>query len=73
MICVNIDVMRAPTIKNIKSAQERQDEIFRRMSADKKIELGAKLWQLAKDLAPDKMVYGANRPKRFAGPRRQDS
>ena len=40
------------------TAQERQDAIFRRMSADEKVRLGAELWQLAKALAPEKIIYG---------------
>lgn len=46
-----------------KSAQDRQDEIFRKMPADKKLELAANLWLLAKELDSDKINYGINRPK----------
>ena len=46
-----------------KSAQEMQDDIFRKMTADKKIEIGSQLWQLAKNLAGDKINYGKNRSK----------
>lgn len=46
-----------------KSAQDIQDEIFKNMSADKKLELAAKLWLLAKELDSDKINYGINRPK----------
>jgi len=49
--------------KNQKSAQDIQDEIFRKMSADKKIEIASKLWLLAKELAGNKIIYGRNRPK----------
>ena len=48
-----------------KTAQEIQDEIFRKMSADKKLEVAAKLWLLAKALDPDKVdfrCHGGNRP-----------
>lgn len=48
-----------------KSAQEIQDEIFRKMSEDRKIEIGSQLWQLAKELAGDKIRYGINRPQAF--------
>jgi len=34
-----------------KSVQDKQDEIFRNMSADQKLELWAGFWQLAKDIA----------------------
>jgi len=47
-----------------KSAQDIQDEIFRKMSADKKIELGSKLWQLAKDLVGNKINYASNRSQK---------
>ncbi len=45
-----------------KSAQEIQDEIFRKMSADRKLELSSQLWQLAKNLVGYKIYYGTNRP-----------
>lgn len=51
--------------KTKKSPQEIQDEIFRKMSADKKIKLGSQLWQLAKSLAGNKINYAARRPQRF--------
>lgn len=53
-----------------KSAQEIQDEIFRKMSADRKIEIGSQLWQLAKELAGDKIRYETNRPSAFIGKNR---
>tara|TARA_Y100000310_G_scaffold293859_1_gene323813 strand:+ start:85 stop:279 length:195 start_codon:yes stop_codon:yes gene_type:complete len=37
--------------------QERQDNIFRNMSADRKVEIGSQLWRLAKDLVGDKISY----------------
>jgi len=43
------------------SAQDIQDAIFKKMSADKKVQLGSKLWHLAKSLAGDKINYGRNR------------
>ncbi len=50
-------------ISSKKSAQEIQDSIFRKMSADKKLELSSQLWQLAKELSGDKIYYGTNRPQ----------
>jgi hypothetical protein len=47
---------------NIK-AQEKQDEIFRKMPADKKIKFASGLWMLGKDLAGDKINYGKCRSK----------
>ena len=47
------------------SAQDIQDGIFQKMSADKKLEIAAKLWLLAKALDADKIdfrVHGRNRP-----------
>lgn len=45
------------------TAQDVQDDIFRKMSADKRLELWAMLWRLAKDLAGNKMTYGPNGSK----------
>jgi len=42
-----------------KSPQEIQDEIFRKMSADRKIEIAAQLWQLGQELK--KQTHGNNR------------
>ena len=50
-----------------KSAQDIQDEIFRKMSADKKIELASKLWLLGKELTNNKINYGRNRSKTSFG------
>lgn len=47
-----------------KTAQELQDEIFRKMSADQRLDLGVKLWKLGKALAPEKFAYGIRRPQR---------
>jgi len=38
-----------------------QDKIFRKMPADKKVELGSQLWRLAKDLVGDKINYASRR------------
>lgn len=43
-----------------KSAQGIQDEIFKKMSADRKVELGSQLWLLAKELDSDKINYARN-------------
>lgn len=53
--------MRAKDKKRKKTAQEIQDSIFRKMSVDRKLEVSAQLWQLAKTLAGDKINYGAKR------------
>ena len=45
------------------TGQDRQDEIFQKMSASRKLEIGAQLWQLAKIIAGDKINYGTRRPK----------
>lgn len=53
-----------------KPFQEIQDDIFRSMSPDRKVEIGSQLWQLAKDLVGDKIHYaknGKNRSSAFAG------
>ncbi len=53
--------MKKQSKQRKKTAQERQDEIFRKMSAEKRIEVGAKLWLLAKSLVGDKINYGTKR------------
>ena len=55
----------ADNVSHSKSAQDIQDGIFQRMSADKKLEVAAGLWLLAKALDSDKIdfrVHGRNRP-----------
>jgi len=54
-------MMKKQSVKIKKTAQERQDEIFRKMSTERKLEIGAQLWQLAKTLAGDKINYGTKR------------
>ena len=44
-------------------AQDMQDEIFRKMTADRKVELGVHLWLLGKELSKDKINHGTNRSK----------
>jgi len=53
--------------KKQKTTQERQDEIFKKMSADRKIEVGSQLWKLAKALGGDKINYAKRRPKTSSG------
>lgn len=36
-------------------AQDIQDKIFQRMSADQKVKVGSDLWKLAKELVGDKI------------------
>ncbi|OGD65867.1 hypothetical protein A3F08_00045 [Candidatus Berkelbacteria bacterium RIFCSPHIGHO2_12_FULL_36_9] len=45
-------------------AQHKQDEIFRKMSADQKLKVASGLWRLAKELAGDKIHYGKQRSQR---------
>lgn len=70
-------MIKANSLRNIKkhgdSAQEVQDDIFRRMSADRKVELGAELWKLAKDLVGDKIHYGKDRPSNSFGSHHRNS
>ena len=49
-----------------KSAQDTQDEIFRRMSADRRIEVASQLWRLAKELDHEKIDYRISRPSATA-------
>lgn len=55
------------------TAQEMQDKIFRKMSADQKIKLGSQLWRLAKDLVGNKINYGTDRSQTTFNKHRQDS
>lgn len=40
-----------------KLPQQIQDDLFRKMSADEKLAVGASLWKLGKESAKDKVVY----------------
>lgn len=57
-------------IKTKNNQQERQDNIFKKMSADRRIEIGSQLWRLAKDIVGDKINYAANRPPASFGEHR---
>lgn len=61
-IIKNDFITRKHPLENQK-AQDTQDAIFRKMSADRRVELGSQLWQLAKELIGDKIRYGDNRSK----------
>ena len=50
-----------------KTAQEIQDDIFRKMSANRKIKLGSDLWRLAKSLDSDKIDFRINGSATSAG------
>ncbi len=56
----------------IKTAQDIQDDIFRKMSADKRLEVWVGLWRLAKDLTGDKIIYGTNGSQNASGKHRAD-
>lgn len=45
-----------------KSAQDIQDDIFRKMSADEKIACASDLWRLAQELDAKKIDFRINRP-----------
>lgn len=55
------------------SAQTLQDNLFRKMTADQKVLLGAGLWKLARDLARNKITYGSQRSKRTPGSHSKNS
>lgn len=61
---------------NSNQAQEMQDKIFRKMTADQKIALAASFWQLGKSLNGEKIdfrkIYGANGPARPVGADRKN-
>jgi len=50
-------VMVCAMVKVAKTAQEIQDDIFRKMSADEKLEVWVGLWRLAKDLTGDSPTW----------------
>ena len=55
--------MRKNNTKKTRTPEEIQDEIFRKMSAARRVEVGSQLWQLAKSLVGDKINYGRKRSK----------
>lgn len=55
-----------------KTAQNIQDDIFRKMSADEKMEVWVGLWRLAKDLTGNKITYGSNRSENASRKYRPD-
>lgn len=56
-----------------KSAQDIQDNIFRRMSVNRKIELSSDFWKLATYLSGKKFNYGNNRSEKTLGCYRKNS
>ncbi len=64
------EIMKLKRKMRKKTAQDRQDEIFRKMSADRKLEISSQLWQLAKELVGNKIRYGTNRPQASIGQNR---
>ncbi len=43
-----------------KTAQQIQDDIFRKMSANRRIKLGSSMWRFAKSLDSKKIDYRVN-------------
>lgn len=60
---LKIRKIKSRSVADCFDAQKIQDEIFRKMSADRKIKLGSQLWLLGKELAGEKIDYGTNRSK----------
>lgn len=50
-----------------KTAQQIQDDIFRKMSANQKVKLGSDMWRLAKSLDSKKIDFRQNGPTAFIG------
>lgn len=50
-----------------KTAQQIQDEIFRKMSANQKIKLGSSMWRLAKSLDSKKIDFRKDGPATLIG------
>lgn len=53
--------------------QKMQDALFRKMSADQRMELGVGLWRLGRELSPDKTRYGTDRSATTSHRHRSDS
>lgn len=51
--------MQTDSIK--RSPQQIQDDIFRKMSVEERVEFGSKLWLLAKEIVKDKCLYDDSR------------
>lgn len=49
--------MKKNNLRKKKSPQEIQDGIFRKMSADKRIEAGSQLWKLAKAIIGNEKLW----------------
>ncbi|MBU4274839.1 hypothetical protein KKE19_03425 [Patescibacteria group bacterium] len=49
--------MKKNNLRKKKSPQEIQDEIFRKMSADKRIETGSQLWKLARTIIGNEKLW----------------
>lgn len=56
----------------MKTAQDIQDDIFRKMTADEKSKVWAGLWILAKDLASNKITHGTDGSKNAFDKHRTD-
>ncbi len=65
-MCDMIKVMTVNT-KSKQTSQNMQDAIFRKMSADKKLALGAAFWRFAKEVSPR---HGIHKTRRSAAPAR---
>lgn len=49
--------MKRNNLRIRKNPQDIQDDIFRKMSADKRIETGSQLWKLARALIGNKKLW----------------
>lgn len=49
-----------------KTAQDIQDSIFKKMTADQKVEVGIRLWFLGKALMDARNTHGTVRPEKIA-------
>lgn len=57
-----------------REAEELQDEIFKRMTPDEKLGVGAQLWRMAKDIVGDKITsYERRRSPQSSHSDRTDS
>ena len=56
-----------------KAAQDIQDEIFRNMSIERKLDLASQFWQFVKEFRGTDALYGTNRSKKTSRPDRSNS
>lgn len=65
--------MKESKFPNGMTAQEIQDEIFRKMSVDQKVELASQFWEFVKDFRGTDVMYVQDRSKKTFSANRTSS